>query len=93
MNTINEFEHGDDNANRRYMFDPSDFYIHEVLRFNTQHSSKRDKVATFNEAEDFWTQDAFLTNCHPKTHTNEKSREGRKLKIAEYHKRMQHKPL
>lgn len=75
------------------MFDPSDFYIHEVLKFKTRHSGMRDKVSTYNEAENYWTKDAFLTSVHPKSHTNDKSREGRKLKIAEYHKKMQHKPL
>ena len=53
MKTIAEFD-SRDSANR-YKFDPSDFYIHEVLRFKTKHTGTRDKVSSFNEAENFWT--------------------------------------
>ena len=77
----------------RVEFEPSDFYVHEVLKFKTKHASLRDKVATYNEATGFWEQDAFLESCHPKTHLNLMSRQGRKLRIAEYHKKMEHKPL
>ncbi len=38
----------------RVQFEPTDFYVHEVLRFKTKHASLRDKVATFNEATGFW---------------------------------------
>lgn len=43
MLTINEFESHENDLNR-YMFDPSDFYNLEVLRFKTRHSGMRDKV-------------------------------------------------
>ena len=38
----------------RVQFEPTDFYVHEVLRFKCKHASLRDKVATFNEATGFW---------------------------------------
>jgi len=31
-------------------FEPSVFYVHEVLKFKFKHSSTRDKVKSFNEA-------------------------------------------
>ena len=74
-------------------FEPSDFYLHEVLCFNVQHASIRDKVQSFNEANAFWERDNFLQACHGKVHTDDKSREGRKLKIAEYYQKMKHTPL
>ena len=82
-----------DPASAIIAFEPSDFYVHEVLKFKVKHASLRDKVKTFNEATSFWENDQFLTNCHPKSHLDDKSREGRKLRIAEYYKRMLHKPL
>lgn len=75
-------------------FEPSDFYVHDMLKFKCKHASLRDKVKSFNEASEYWEGDKFLTNCHGKlTAKSGKSREGRKLKIAEYHKKMEHKPL
>lgn len=67
--------------------------MHEVLKFKVKHASLRDKVQTFNEASVYWDRDRFLTHCHPKSHLDDKSREGRKLCISDYHKRMLHKPL
>jgi len=52
----------------RIEFEPTDFYVHEVLKYKCKHASLRDKVATFNEATGFWESDAFLNSCHPKTH-------------------------
>ena len=75
------------------MFEPSDFYAHEVLKFKCKYASMRDKVQSFNEATGFWEADKFIKSCHGKEHANAKSREGRKLKIAEYHQKMQHKPV
>lgn len=89
LKEINEFESEDG----RVLFEPSEFYVHEVLKFKVKHSSARDKVKTFNMAKDFWNRDRFLTNCHPKSHLNDKSREGRKLHISDYYKRMNHTPL
>ena len=43
---INEIEPGDN----KIVFEPSDFYVHEVLRFKVKHASVRDKVKTFNQA-------------------------------------------
>ena len=78
----------------KVMFEPSDFYVHEVLKFKVKHASVRDKVKSFNEATSYWQVDKFLNSVHRKPpHTDDKSREGRKLRIAEYYKRMQHKPL
>lgn len=74
LKKINEFEPA-----ARIMFEPSDFYVHEALRFKVKHASVRDKVKTFNLASEFWDRDPFLSSCHPKTHLNDKSREGRKL--------------
>jgi len=64
-------------------FEPSVFYVHEVLKFKFKHSSTRDKVKSFNEATSFWDADKYLKN----------SKDGRKLKIAEYYTKMKHKPL
>ena len=74
-------------------FEPSDFYLHDVLRFKMKHASLKDKVAGYNEANRFWEKDKFIQSCHGKDKPSDKSREGRKLRIAEYHHRMQHKPL
>jgi len=88
LKKINEFE-----PPARLVFEPTDFYVHEALRFKVKHASLRDKVKTFNLASEFWDRDRFLSNCHPKTHAGIKSREGRKLHISEYHKKMKLKPL
>ena len=74
-------------------FEPSEFYVHEVLKFKVKHASMRDKVQSFNEATSFWEVDDFLHNCYRKYQAPDKSREGRKLKIAEYFKKMQYRPL
>ena len=80
LRSINELE-----PDARIKFEPSDFYVHEVLKFKVKHASMRDKVKTFNMATKFWDRDAFLSKCHPKLHGNDKSREGRKLRLSEYH--------
>ena len=67
--------------------------MHEVLKFKTKYASVRDKVQGFNEATRYWDQDEFLYNVYTKQSAPDKSREGRKLKIAEYYKKMQYKPL
>ena len=74
-------------------FEPSDFYQHEVLKFSVKHSSLRDKVQSYNENNEFWEADKFLTACHGKLVPDSKSREGRKLKISEYYTRMKYKPV
>ena len=66
-------------------FEPSDFYQHEVLKYSVKHASLRDKVQSFNENNQFWEADKFLTACHGKHQPDDKSREGRKLKISEYY--------
>ena len=74
-------------------FEPSEFYMYEVLKFQFKHASLRDKVETIKQAKKFWEGDLFLTNCHGKSHKDDKSREGRKLQLAAYHKRMQYTPM
>ena len=36
--------------NQKVPFEPSDFYVHEVMKFKHKHASLRDKVKSFNEA-------------------------------------------
>ena len=74
-------------------FEPSDFYLHDVLKFKLKHASLKDKVAGFNEANGYWENDKFIQSCHGKDKPSDKSREGRKLRIAEYYKRMTYKPM
>ena len=38
-------------------FEPSDFYVHDMLRFQCKHASMRDKVQSFNEASEYWEAD------------------------------------
>ena len=89
MHTVKENVEGSGTV----MFEPTDFYHHEVLVFNTKHASMRDKVESFNEATGFWEIDPFLNSNHPKTHLDDKCREGRKLRLADFHKKFMYKPL
>lgn len=45
-------------------------------------------MSSFNEANSFWESDKFIQAAHGPPQNNDKSREGRKLKIAEYYKKM-----
>ena len=63
------------------------------MKFKVKHSGTRDKVSSYNEASGFWENDKFIQNCHGPSHPTDKSREGRKLKIAEYYKKMMPKPV
>jgi len=62
--------------------------MHEVMKFRHKHASTRDKVKSINEATKFWDVDKFLNNAHKKPFMTDKSREGRKLGIAEYDQKM-----
>ena len=41
----------------RIEFEPTDSYLHEVVKFKCKHASTRDKVQSFNEATKFWNAD------------------------------------
>ena len=75
----------------RVEFEPTESYMHEVMKFRHKHSGTRDKVKSFNSASKYWGSDRFLNNVHKKPIMSDKSREGRKLSIAEYEKRMKPK--
>ena len=51
---VNYIDHHDDGQylenSQKVPFEPSDFYIHEVMKFKHKHASLRDKVKSFNEA-------------------------------------------
>lgn len=67
--------------------------MHEVLKFRFKNSGTRDKVKSFNEATKFWNADSFITKVHRKPLQSNESREGRKLGIAGYVKRMKPKTV
>ena len=72
----------------RIEFEPSASYLHEVYKFKVKHASARDKVQSFNEATKFWDMDKYLRNVHGKERPSDNAREGRKLNVAEYWKKM-----
>ena len=72
----------------RIEFEPSASYLHEVYKFKVKHSSARDKVQSFNEATKFWDADKYLKSVHGKDRPSNNKREGRKLNVAEYWKKM-----
>jgi|688.fasta_scaffold239614_1 hypothetical protein len=72
-------------------FEPTQSYMREVLRFRAKHASDRDKVASYNEARFFWEKDKFLRANHGPEKPKSTSREGRKLHIAEFDKKMKTK--
>lgn len=74
-------------------FEPSDFYNHQVLKFKVKYASGRDKVQGYLEANEWWERDRLIQSCHGKEHLDDKSREGRKLNLAGYYKKMKHTPL
>lgn len=41
-------------------FEPSDFYLHDVLKFKMKHASLKDKVAGYNEANGYWENNKFI---------------------------------
>jgi hypothetical protein len=82
--SANAYGHG----HVRVDFSPTRSYMREVMRFRAKHASLRDKVAYFNECNWFWNQDKFLKTNHGPDKQSPTTREGRKLKLAEYVKRM-----
>ena len=77
----------------RIEFEPTAAYLHEVVKFKNKHASTRDKVMSFNEATKFWNADKYLKKVHAMNPPATKDREGRKLNLAEYMKKMQPKPI
>lgn len=72
----------------RIEFEPTPSYLHEVYKFKMKYASTRDKVQSFNEATKFWDANKFLKNCHGKEQPNDQSRQGRKLELASYWRKM-----
>lgn len=58
-----------------------------------KYASGRDKVQGYLEANEWWEKDRLIQSCHGKQHVDDKSREGRKLDVAGYYKKMQHTPF
>jgi len=58
------------------------------MAFRAKHASLKDKVAYFNETKSFWEKDEFLLSNHGPDKHSLSVREGRKLHIAEYIKKM-----
>jgi len=75
----------------RVDFEPTAPYMMEVYKFRAKNASTRDKVASYNEATQFWDASKFLRSNHGPDKPSVKSREGRKLQVAEYLKRMEPK--
>lgn len=75
----------------RVDFSPTASYLREVMRFRAKHASLKDKVAYFNEAQSYWERDPFLKSNHGPDKPSSTTREGRKLKIAEYMSKMKPK--
>ena len=63
--------------------------MHEVMKFRYKRAGTRDKVKSYNDATQFWDIDKFLNNAHKKPLFKNSDKEGRKLCIAEYDKRME----
>ena len=59
--------------------------MYEKKKFKWEAKQKSDRVKMFQQMNNHWKSDKFLTNNH-KVHPNE-SREGRKLKLAEYNQK------
>jgi len=55
--------------------------------------SKADRVTSFNINQKDWRADRYLTTSQEADNKSLKSREGRKLELAAYYKRMVCKPL
>jgi hypothetical protein len=75
----------------RVDFSPTASYMREVMRFRAKHASLKDKVAYFNESQIYWERDKFLKAAHGPDKHSPTTREGRKLKIAEYYQKMKPK--
>ena len=55
--------------------------------------SRADRVYSYYANDKDWRNDRYLRISQEADHKGLKSREGRKLQLSDYHKRMQVKPL
>lgn len=70
-------------------FSPSKSYMHTKKCFEFQKRQKCDRVKIFHRSASVWNTDSFLRNNNYKhSHSSLVSKEGRKLNLADFNKRM-----
>mmetsp|Transcript_5070 Transcript_5070/g.4633 ORF Transcript_5070/g.4633 Transcript_5070/m.4633 type:complete len:175 (-) Transcript_5070:192-716(-) len=71
---------------------PTKSYIHEWEKYQQKNQNTSDLVKKHQSNVHHWKQDRFLAENHSGVKNNQ-SKEGRKLGLAEFHRRFKEKPL